>query len=215
MPIVFCAADTEYVAGRSLPSNVTGVDAKRDFARTLEVMQTIDPDLRHVTLVVGAGSMDRAWEAYPQSELQTHSSKVEFTWLRGLPLPELTRAVGSLPPGSAVLYLVQFADMYGTPYVPRAVAAAVSEAASAPVYGTWGTLIGSGITGGWLATMEEASIVAGSAPMTTRPDAPHEFKAGLIASALVMLAGFIGVAELAARWPALRRWTRLQSPAAA
>lgn len=52
-------------------------------------------------------------------------------------------------------------------------------------------------------------------PMTTRPDAPHEFKASLIASALVMLAGFIGVAELAARWPALRRWTRLQTPATA
>lgn len=44
-------------------------------------------------------------------------------------------------------------------------------------------------------------------PMTTRPDAPHEFKAGLIASALVVLAGFIGVAELSIRWPALRRWT--------
>lgn len=50
-------------------------------------------------------------------------------------------------------------------------------------------------------------------PMTTRPDAPHEFKAGLIASALVVLAGFIGVAELAVRWPALRRWTG--TPAAA
>lgn len=52
-------------------------------------------------------------------------------------------------------------------------------------------------------------------PMTTRPDAPHEFKAGLIASALVVLAGFIGVAELAVRWPALRRWTRLRAPATA
>lgn len=53
-------------------------------------------------------------------------------------------------------------------------------------------------------------------PMTTRPDAPHEFKAGLIASALVVLAGFIGVAELSVRWPALRRWTRSAStPAAA
>lgn len=50
-------------------------------------------------------------------------------------------------------------------------------------------------------------------PMTTRPDAPHEFKAGLIASALVVLAGFIGVAELSVRWPALRRWTG--TPAAA
>jgi membrane protease YdiL (CAAX protease family) len=52
-------------------------------------------------------------------------------------------------------------------------------------------------------------------PMTTRPDAPHEFKAGLIASALIVLAGFIGVAELAVRWPALRRWTRASTPAAA
>ncbi|WP_297514134.1 CPBP family intramembrane glutamic endopeptidase [uncultured Caulobacter sp.] len=52
-------------------------------------------------------------------------------------------------------------------------------------------------------------------PMTTRPDAPHEFKAGLIASALVVLAGFIGVAELSLRWPALRRWTRGGAPAAA
>ena len=52
-------------------------------------------------------------------------------------------------------------------------------------------------------------------PMTTRPDSPHEFKAGLIASALVVLAGFIGVAELSVRWPALRRWTSGSSPAAA
>ncbi len=51
-------------------------------------------------------------------------------------------------------------------------------------------------------------------PMTTRPDAPHEFKAGLIASALLVLAGFIGVAELSVRWPALRRWTGVR-PAAA
>ncbi len=52
-------------------------------------------------------------------------------------------------------------------------------------------------------------------PMTTRPDAPHEFKAGLIASALVVLAGFIAVAELSVRWPALRRWTGVRTPAAA
>lgn len=52
-------------------------------------------------------------------------------------------------------------------------------------------------------------------PMTTRPDAPHEFKVGLITSALVVLAGFIGVAELSLRWPALRRWTGASAPAAA
>lgn len=53
-----------------------------------------------------------------------------------------------------------------------------------------------------------AVIVLLVRPMTAQPDAPHAFKAELIGSALVALAGFIGVAELSLRWPALRRWTR-------
>lgn len=59
-----------------------------------------------------------------------------------------------------------------------------------------------------------AIIVLLVRPMTAQPDAPHAFKAGLLASALVLLAGFIGVAELSLRWPALRRWTGVQAAAA-
>lgn len=60
-----------------------------------------------------------------------------------------------------------------------------------------------------------AVIVLLIRPMTSHPDAPHEFRAGLIGSALVILAGFIGVAELSLRWPALRRWTGASAAAAA
>jgi membrane protease YdiL (CAAX protease family) len=52
-------------------------------------------------------------------------------------------------------------------------------------------------------------------PITLQPDAPREFHIGLVASAVVVLAGFVGVAELWMRWPALRRWTGLSAPAAA
>ncbi|MFO1304761.1 MAG: ABC transporter substrate binding protein [Burkholderiales bacterium] len=162
VPIVFCASDMEYIAGRELPSHVTGVTVKRDFVRTLAVMRQVDPDLRHVFLVVGAGRMDQAWEADARAELQPHASDLEFTWLRGLPLADLTRRVSALPPHSAILYIVKFADANGAPYVPRAVATAMAASASAPVYGMWDTLIGSGIVGGWLATMEDDSIVAGT-----------------------------------------------------
>ncbi len=80
---------------------------------------------------------------------------------------------------------------------------------------TWMTLRLGGIELGVGAhAANNAVILLLLRPMTTRPDAPHEFKAGLIASALVVLAGFIGVGELALRWPALRRWTRA-TPAAA
>ncbi|ATC33400.1 CPBP family intramembrane metalloprotease [Caulobacter vibrioides] len=52
-------------------------------------------------------------------------------------------------------------------------------------------------------------------PITLQPDAAREFQPGLVASAVVMLAGFIGIAELWMRWPALRRWTGLSAPATA
>ncbi|MET3666581.1 membrane protease YdiL (CAAX protease family) [Caulobacter sp. 1776] len=81
---------------------------------------------------------------------------------------------------------------------------------------TWMTLRLSGIELGVGAhAANNAVIILLIRPMTTQPDAPHEFKAGLIASALVVLTGFIGVAELSVRWPALRRWTGVQAPAAA
>lgn len=52
-------------------------------------------------------------------------------------------------------------------------------------------------------------------PITLQPDAARAFQPGLLASAVVVLAGFIGIAELWARWPALRRWSGLPAPAAA
>ncbi|MFO1415050.1 MAG: ABC transporter substrate binding protein [Burkholderiales bacterium] len=162
VPIVFCASDVEYATARRLPPNVTGVTVKRDFAHTMDVMLHIDPDLRHVALVVGAGNLDRSWEATARADLAPYAGRVEFTWMRGLPMPELARRLQALPPNSAVLYIVQFADANGTPYVPRAVAGAAAEAASAPVYGTWDTLLGSGILGGWLATIEDAGVTAGT-----------------------------------------------------
>lgn len=52
-------------------------------------------------------------------------------------------------------------------------------------------------------------------PITVQPEGAHSFSVGVVASAVAMLAGLIGIAELWMRWPALRRWTGLSAPAAA
>lgn len=52
-------------------------------------------------------------------------------------------------------------------------------------------------------------------PITLQPDAAREFQVGVVASAVAVLAGLIGLTELWMRWPALRRWTGLSAPAAA
>lgn len=161
VPIVFCGADVEFVAGQSLPANVTGVTVKRDFAGTLELMLEVVPNLKHVAVVIGAGDMDRQWEADARRKLAPYMGRVQFNWLRGLPLDELDARLRALPANSAVLFVAAFVDRNGVALVPRAVATNVAGAAPVPVFGTWDTLIGSGILGGRMATIEDDAVTAG------------------------------------------------------
>lgn len=46
-------------------------------------------------------------------------------------------------------------------------------------------------------------------PMSLKPDPPHAFPMAVLVTAPLMLAGHVALAEIAARWAPLRRWTRL------
>jgi len=46
-------------------------------------------------------------------------------------------------------------------------------------------------------------------PMTLKPEPPHAFPPETLVIAPLMLAGYVALAEIAARWAPLRRWTRL------
>lgn len=46
-------------------------------------------------------------------------------------------------------------------------------------------------------------------PMSLKPDPPHGFPPETLVIAPLMLAGYVALAEIAARWAPLRRWTRL------
>ena len=161
VPVVFCGADVEFAAAQALPVGVTGVTVKRDFSGTLDLMLQMHPGLDEVTVVVGSGAMDRQWESDARRELAPYSDRIRFTWLSGLPLPELDAALRRLPARSAVLFVAEFVDRNGLAQVPRAVASTVAGASPVPVYGTWDTLIGSGILGGRMATIEEDAVLAG------------------------------------------------------
>jgi membrane protease YdiL (CAAX protease family) len=46
-------------------------------------------------------------------------------------------------------------------------------------------------------------------PMSLKPEPPHAFPMEVLIMAPLMLAGHVALAEIAARWAPLRRWTRL------
>jgi signal transduction histidine kinase len=161
VPIVFCAAELSSEELEQLPPDVTGVTSKGDFAGTLKLMSRLHPDMRQIALILGGSDLDTSREQDLRKALRPFETRFEVIWLRGLPLPELIESARASPPHTAILYVVQFGDRNGVSYVPRKVVQAVCENASAPVYGLWDTLMGTGIVGGRLIPIEQEGVMAG------------------------------------------------------
>ena len=155
VPIVFADADRDFVAAQKLPPNVTGVTNFLDISGTLELALRLHPDTQRVAMIVGSAQYDKAMERVAQSAIESFADRVEFVWLRGMPVDELVEALNALPERTVALYLVQTQDRIGKQYVPRAMLQAFSVAAKVPIYGLWDTLLEHGIVGGRLVTVEE------------------------------------------------------------
>jgi len=173
VPIVFVDADRDFVAGQELPPNVTGVTDFLDIKGTLELVQQIQPDTQRVAVIVGSSPSDKEMERVAQQAFESFADRLEFVWLRGMPVDALIKAVNALPEQTVILYLVQLADSTGKQYVPRAFLQTLSGAVKVPVYGLWDTLLEHGIVGGRLVTVEEdgyraakmaARVLRGEAP---------------------------------------------------
>ncbi len=161
VPIVFCDPDKSFLDSPKIPPNMTGVASWPDPAGTLELMAQLHPDMQRVVLIIGSGNLDRQWEQVTRRALLPYESRFDIVWLRGIPLGELVERVSALSPRTVILYLAQFADRNGVPNIPRQTAQAVAEAANSPVYGLWDTLMGTGIVGGRLVSMQHDGELAG------------------------------------------------------
>jgi signal transduction histidine kinase len=160
IPIVFLGADNRFVAARELPPHITGITTYRDIAGTLELALQVHHDTRRVAVIVGAGRIDKDFERDARQAFQPLAGRIEFLWLRGLPSVELTEAVRQLPPDTVILYLVQLEDRNGKRHVPISTLQVLAPAARAPIYGLWDTLLGHGVIGGRMVTIEEDGFQA-------------------------------------------------------
>jgi signal transduction histidine kinase/ABC-type uncharacterized transport system substrate-binding protein len=161
IPILFLDADRQFVASQKLPPHVIGITAFLDIAGTLELALRVHPATQRIAVIIGAGPIDEAYERRARQVLQPSERGIEFLWLKGMPLNELTAAVHQLPRNSIVLYLVQLQDRNGKNYVPVNMLEILSQEANAPIYGLWDTLLGHGVVGGRMATIEKDGYRAG------------------------------------------------------
>jgi signal transduction histidine kinase len=148
VPIVFCGVDAAAIEGKPLRANVTGVLVRREFAPTLDVALRLQPSTRNVFVVGGTATFDRYLQTLVRRDLQSFERRVAITYLVGLPMDALVKAVTDLPPHSVILYTTVFADGAGTGFVPHDVLSSIATTANAPIYVFVDQFVGRGAVGG-------------------------------------------------------------------
>jgi len=151
VPVVFGGVSGMKVDVPGLNSHFTGVWDIVEPAKTLETALRLRPATRHVIVVGGQDAFDLELEAWFHEQLRGYESKLEFTYLTDLSMPQLVQRLSRLPANSIVLLTHIGLDAAGTRFVGASQAdPLVVRAANAPVFGPSDVDLGHGEVGGYL-----------------------------------------------------------------
>ncbi len=84
------------------------------------------------------------------------------------PIEEVISRTAALPPGTMIYYLLMFSDGHGAALTPYEIVRRFAPSATAPVFTLGESLVGSGIVGGTMSSLELTGHAVGEAIMATR-----------------------------------------------
>jgi signal transduction histidine kinase len=161
---------------RNADENLTGVWTGSNLHETANLALHLHPSARHLFLVEGALQNTGAIRESAQS-LRDLEPQVSITYLSDRPLAEVKQTLRQAPADSVVLYLRQLIGAEGEAIDQVNGLVEVSSASRLPVYGTSQSLVGSGLIGGYVSSIEGnaarlaalAVRVAGGVPASAIP----------------------------------------------
>jgi signal transduction histidine kinase len=152
VPVVFLANE---VPVRRI-GNTAGVIHERNFAATAAFIRHVQPDLRTLFIITGAGPADKEFETLVSRQLRATASGPTYIYLSGLPTKALEQRLSQLPQYSAVYYLLVTQDGAGNRYHPLDYVQRVVGTANAPTYSWVDSTMDRGVVGGSLYSQRKA-----------------------------------------------------------
>jgi signal transduction histidine kinase len=154
------------------------------------------PETQTIAIILGDTPNERFRVPEYRSELARFVKRVNFEWLNELSLQEILQRARTLPPHSAVLYVVLLADAAGVPNSQGAALARLLEVSRAPVFSVSESDLGQGVVGGPYASHQHLGALAATAALNTlsgRISADPEIRV-------------VGLEHPIYDWRALQRW---------
>ena len=177
-PIVHLAVLRSVVrSGPALPADVVGTPLDDDYTATIDQALRWHPGARRLVLVTGTSDQDRIWEARLREDVARFADRATIEFMAGLSSADLIPRLRALGRDAVVFTPGFFQDGAGRSVTPRDMAELVATEASAPVYGPYGTFLGTGVVGGYMVSFTEVgreagrvvkALLAGAAPGSLR-----------------------------------------------
>ena len=196
---LFAATPVVFFSARRLPPrlpNSTGVSAELKLAGTLALATELQPDVRQVFVVSDADGANSMYANTAREQFREFETRLDITYLLGLPTAELEARLAALPEHSIVYYLVVYRDGAGENFQPLAYLGRLAAIANAPIYCWVDSAINNGAIGGSLRS--QAAQVAAVAAVALR------VLRGEPADSIPIGQADLNVAQV--DWRQLRRW---------
>ena len=145
-PVVFLSSDP----GIRRAANSAGVIAELNFRGTLDLATKLQPDLREVFVVTGAGGPDKVYERQARAQFTSFEPRLTLTYLAGLTTNDLEARLSTLPAHSIVYFLLVYQDGAGDYFHPLEYVERVAAVANQPTYSWVDSTMDHGIVGGSL-----------------------------------------------------------------
>jgi hypothetical protein len=155
-PMLLTVVEQRRIEHSSLTANDTVVAIAIDFARAVENILRVLPDVKNVAVVLGNSAIERYWLEQFRSEMQPFANRVAFTWYNDLSFEDILKHAAALPPRSAILFLLMSVDAAGVSHEEGKALTRLHAVANAPIFSYVDAFFGRELLGGPLIPVLDA-----------------------------------------------------------
>lgn len=161
VPVVLCAVSEGTPLPDWLAGRVAGNLKNIDICANIRNIQSLQPDLNELVILLGTSPQDSFFERYVQRCLDSAANLPgQIRVLKNQSMEDSLNQIGQLSSGSAVLAVSVFQDGAGRNFNPKDVVLQVVKTSPVPVYGISDTYVGTGFIGGNLISFKDLALDA-------------------------------------------------------
>jgi len=140
----------------------TGVIRKLNYLSTLQLALRQNPGTSHVIVISGSSVDEKRASQIAHDQFRGYESNLDFRYLTDLQFSQLHPLLAHTEPDSIILFLDFVTDSRGVQFIPARILPAISKTANRPIYGTFSSLVGTGVVGGSVADLGEVGRILGN-----------------------------------------------------